>query len=131
MMEEKVLTTSEKEIMELLWKVQRPLSGTEIVSLSDNKSWKESYIHLLINSLMKKEMIKIDGFVKTTKNYARTFVPTMSEQEYAVRQITTSGTFKTQYIPFIVNSLLKQVSDPAMIAELEKAIEDRKKKLKI
>lgn len=131
MNEEKILTTSEKEIMELLWDVKRPLSGTEIVGLSENKSWKESYIHLLINSLMKKDMIKIDGFVKTTKNYARTFVPTMSEQEYAVKQITASGTFKPKYIPYIVSALLKPVNDAEIIAELEKVIEDKKKKLKI
>lgn len=131
MTEEKVLTTSEKEIMELLWNVNRPLSGTEIVSLSENKSWKESYIHLLINSLMKKEMIKIDGFVKTTKNYARTFVPTFTEEEYAVKQITSSGTFKVKYIPYIVKSLLKETNEAEIVLELEKVLEDKKKKLKI
>lgn len=130
MTDEKVLTTSEKEIMELLWDVKRPLSGTEIVGLSENKSWKESYIHLLINSLMKKEMIKIDGFVKTTKNYARTFVPTLTEQEYSVKQITSSGTFKTKYIPFILQSLLSKTNDAEVIAEIERVVEEKKKKLK-
>ncbi|MEG1427844.1 MAG: BlaI/MecI/CopY family transcriptional regulator [Oscillospiraceae bacterium] len=129
--EEKILTTSEKEIMELLWEVNKPLSGTDIVSLSENKSWKESYIHLLINSLLRKDMIKIDGFVKTTKNYARTFVPTLTEEEYSVRQITRSGTFKTKHIPYIVGALLAKTTDTEIVLALEKIVADKKKKLKI
>lgn len=122
MADEKFLTNSEKEIMELLWSLQRPLSGAEIVSLSENKTWKESYIHLLINSLLKKDMIKMEGFVRTTKNYARTFVPTLSEKEYSVKLITKNTIFKTEYIPFIVNSLLDLTDDSEIIAEVEKII---------
>ncbi len=125
MQEEKFLTNSEKEIMELLWKEGRPLSGAEIVALSENKTWKESYIHLLINSLLKKEMIKMDGFVKTTKNYARTFVSTITEEEYSVMVITQNSFFHVDHIPHIVRSLLNMTGDKHVIAEVEQIVKKK------
>ena len=87
-MKKETLTKSEREIMTLLWHVDKPLTASEIIDLSTEKTWKDSYIHLLINSLLEKEMIRDEGFAKTTKNYARTFVAAVSEEEYAVRKIT-------------------------------------------
>ena len=70
--------------MELLWAENRPLLSTEIVELCQNKPWKDASIHILINSLLKKEAIEIAGFVKTSKHYSRTFKPTLSREEYLV-----------------------------------------------
>ncbi len=70
--------------MELLWAENRPLLTTEIVELCQNKPWKDASIHILVNSLLKKEAIKIAGFVKTGKHYSRTFSPTLSREEYLV-----------------------------------------------
>lgn len=125
MPDEKILTNSEKEIMQLLWNIERPLSGAEIVSLSENKTWKESYIHLLINSLLKKDMIKMEGFIKTTKNYARTFVPTITEEEYSVKLITQNSSFKAEYIPFIVKSLLEITDDKSILNEVSEIIKSK------
>lgn len=56
------LTKSELEIIEVLWNAKRPLTGTEIVQLSPkDKSWKDSSIHILINSLLKKMLLKNRG----------------------------------------------------------------------
>ena len=74
-----MLTKSEEEIMYLLWDLDEPLTSSEIVKKAVNKTWKKSYINLLINSLLKKDMIKVVGVKQMTKNYARTFVPTMTE----------------------------------------------------
>ena len=86
-MKKETLTKSEHEIMNLLWHVDRPLTASEIIEQSTDKTWKDSYIHLLINSLLDKGMIRAEGFAKTTKNYARTFVAAVSEEAYAVQQI--------------------------------------------
>ena len=74
-----MLTKSEEEIMYLLWDLDEPLTSSEIVKKAVNKTWKKSYINLLINSLLKKDMIKVVGVKQMTKNYARTFVPTMTK----------------------------------------------------
>ena len=44
------LTKSENEIMELLWKEGRPLSRSEIIELTPDRSWKPASIHILLNS---------------------------------------------------------------------------------
>lgn len=81
-MKKTALTKSESEVMYLLWHTDRALSAAEMVALSPQKTWKDSYIHLMVNSLLKKGMITPAGFVKTFRNYARTFAPCMTEEEY-------------------------------------------------
>lgn len=78
----KNVTDSEREVLELLWNSDEPLTSTEIVRLCIGRTWKSSYIHIMINSLLKKEMIRVAGFKKTTKNYARTFEPTMTRDQW-------------------------------------------------
>ncbi len=77
------LTQNETEIMEVLWRQARPLTGKEIKELSpENKTWKDSSIHILLNSLLKKGAIKESGFVRTGKGFGRTFEPTQSGKTY-------------------------------------------------
>lgn len=53
-MKKTALTKSESEVMYLLWHTDRALSAAEMVTLSPQKTWKDSYIHLMVNSLLKK-----------------------------------------------------------------------------
>lgn len=125
-----MLTKSEEEILDLLWTENKPLTSTEIVNLSVNRTWKKSYIHLLINSLLKKEVIRIDGFVKTTKNYARTFVPVLTREEYAVKQFTKSAEFNKGSKTNLFAALIDETDDPTIINELEEMINRKKQELK-
>lgn len=76
------LTKNEVEIMQVLWEAGRPLTGVEIVNKSVNKSWKSKSIHILINSLLKKEAIREAGFIRSGKAFARTFEPTENGESY-------------------------------------------------
>ena len=96
-MKKTALTKSESEVMYLLWHTDRALSAAEMVALSPQKTWKDSYIHLMVNSLLKKGMITPAGFVKTFRNYARTFAPCMTEEEYA--QFDDSGSRARGAVP--------------------------------
>lgn len=124
-----MLTKSELEIMELMWRENRPLTSSEIITLSVDRTWKKSYVHLLINSLLKKEMIEVVGFVKTTKNYARTFQAKVSKEDYSVNQFTNMQSFDSKDIPKIISALISKTDDTAMIEELEQMIEKRKEEL--
>ena len=53
-MKKTALTKSESEVMYLLWHTDRALSAAEMVALSPQKTWKDSYIHLMVNSLDRK-----------------------------------------------------------------------------
>lgn len=127
-MKKETLTKSEHEIMSLLWHVDKPLTASEIIEQSTDKTWKDSYIHLLINSLLDKEMIRAEGFAKTTKNYARTFLAAVSEEEYAVRQITEKKGLDMSSVVSIVSALIDQAEDrPALIDALENMLAEKQK----
>lgn len=77
-----ILTKSEMEIMDVLWSSQGPMSRSDILESSPQKSWKDSSVHILLNGLLKKGIIQEAGFVKRSKTYGRTFAPSMSREQY-------------------------------------------------
>ena len=126
------LTKSEMEIMEVLWDAGKALTTSEIIQRSKEKEkeWKDSSVHLLIKSLMNKDVIKVEGFKKTTKNYARTFVPVETREQFLVGQIIDDKT-PTEDKKGIYSYIIGKESDPELINYIEKLLEERKKELKI
>ena len=120
------LTRSETEIMDLLWKEGRPLSRSEIIELTPDRSWKPSSIHILLNSMLDKEASKVSGCVQSTKNYARTFSPTMTADEYAIMQIKDRPGFEVKSIPHLMAALMDDEIDSTIIKELEALIQNKK-----
>ena len=81
-----MMTKSEKQVMDLLWSVDKPLSCSEIVELSGDKTWKDSYVHSIIKSLMKKGIVKIESFELISRSYARKFTPKVTKEEYYLNE---------------------------------------------
>lgn len=81
------LTRSEMQIMDVLWDAQTPLSRADLLEHSEEKTWKDSSVHILLNGLLQKKVIHEAGFVKRTKTYGRTFVPSISREEYYAQAI--------------------------------------------
>ena len=81
----KKLTKSEWKVMELLWEKGEAMTPSQIAECAEG--WKPSYVHLLINSLIKKGAIEVSDFVRTTKNFARAFVPSLTREQCMVREI--------------------------------------------
>ena len=76
------LTKSEMEIMDVLWGADVPLSRADLLEHSEEKTWKDSSVHILLNGLLVKGAIREAGFVKRSKTYGRTFAPTLTREEY-------------------------------------------------
>lgn len=76
------LTKSEMEIMDVLWDSDKPLSRSDLLSRPDEKTWKDSSVHILLNGLLQKEAIHEAGLVKRSKTYGRVFAPTLTREEY-------------------------------------------------
>ena len=76
------LTRSEMQIMDVLWAADVPLSRADLLERSEEKSWKDSSVHILLNGLLQKKAIREVGFVKRSKTYGRTFAPTLTREEY-------------------------------------------------
>ena len=81
------LTKSEMEIMDVLWASEAPLSRSDLLACSEGKSWKDSSVHILLNGLLKKELIHEAGLVKRRKTYGRLFAPSLTREEYFVTNV--------------------------------------------
>lgn len=124
-----MLTKSEEEIMNLLWEVGEPLASSEIVSKSVNRTWRKSYINLLINSLLNKQMIEVVGVKQMTKNYARTFQPKMSKYAYSVKRIFSQKGFKEENIPDLFAEIIANTENPQILEKMQSQLDERKREL--
>ena len=124
------LTKSEFAVMEVLWDEGEELTSAEIIQKSKEREWKDSSILLIINSLLRKKVVTVAGFKKTTKNYARTFVPVETREQFLVGQIIDDKT-TTEDKKGIYSYIIGKESDPELINYIEKLLEERKKELRI
>ena len=76
------LTKSEMEIMDVLWDAGKPLSRADLLDRSEEKTWKDSSVHILLNGLLQKGAIVEAGLVKRSKTYGRVFLPALTRVEY-------------------------------------------------
>ncbi len=122
------LTKSELEVMNVLWQTSRPLSRNEILTLSTNKTWKDSSIHIILNGLLKKEAIKEAGYVRTGKTFGRLYAANISCQEYYAKNVF-AGSSK-EVLPMLFSALIQSDGiSPELINELEDMLEKRKREL--
>lgn len=122
-MNTKRLTNSEKQIMEVLWKSDVPLSSHDIILSSSDKTWKNSSVHLLLNSLLDKELIEVAGFEKRTKNYARVFKPTLSYVDYILTVLTKNSNKEKR--AELLSKLIKQENDTELLKDIMMGIQNR------
>lgn len=78
------LSPNEFKILQLFWKVNRPLSRPEIIELTPNRDWNPNSIHLMLNNMIEKGVIQVAGMTRCGKGYGRTYAATMTNLEYAV-----------------------------------------------
>lgn len=122
------LTKSELAIMEVMWDQEEALTATEIIKVSGDKEWKNSSVHLLVNALLDKGFLEVAGFKKTTKNYARTFKPTMTQEKYYIQKVMGNATEEEK--KKIYSELLKEVEDLEILDEISAGIKARREELK-
>lgn len=122
------LTPKEHEVLQVLWNSGEALTSSEIVARSEGMSWKPSYIHLLINSLLDKKMVRVTGMRPTTKNYARTFEPTITQEEYTASLLREQKA-STKSLTTVFAALVEEETDKDLIDELSKMLKDRRKEL--
>ncbi len=84
------LTKNEIEIMDVLWREDRALSRGELLSLSTDKTWMDSSVHILLNSMLKKGAIREAGFVKCGKTCGRVYEAAFSCEEYHISTLDST-----------------------------------------
>ena len=120
-----MMTKSEKQVMDLLWSVDKPLSCSEIVELSGDKTWKDSYVHSLIKSLMKKDMVEIAAFELISRSYARKFAPKVTKEEYYLNEYLDEN--PENKMPALFAAFADSKADKESMEEIEGIIRNWKK----
>ena len=120
------LTKSEMEIMDVLWEAQKPVSRADLLAHSENKTWKDSSGHILLNGLLQKNAIAEAGLVRRSKTYGRVFVPTMTREEYFASTIF-SHRCKPDIVKLMEALLRREDITPEQLAEIDALVEQRKK----
>ena len=122
------LTGSEEELMELFWNTNEALTSVEVLKMNGDHSWNDSYLHIMLRSLIKKKMIEVCGVVQYGTQYARKFIPSMTREEYAAKLVMSKGLGKSS-VAKVAAAMVKEVYGEVktdLIEELEKIIEELK-----
>ena len=123
-----VLTKSELEVMNVIWKAGRAVSRNDILVLSGKKTWKDSSVHILLNGLLKKKAIKEDGFVRCGKTFGRLFSANISRETYYAEEVFSAGDKKS--VPALMSALISRDDiDIELVNELEAILEEKKKEI--
>ena len=119
------LTKSEMEIMDVLWGSEKPLSRADLLAHSEEKTWKDSSVHILLNGLLQKGAIREAGLVKRSKTFGRVFSPTLTREEYFAKTIY-SHRCKPQMVGLISALLSQQNVTQEELAEIAQLVEAKK-----
>ena len=121
------LTKSELEIMDVLWNENIPMSRADLLARDEEKSWRDSSVHILLNGLLQKGVIREAGFVRRSKTYGRTFVPTLTREQYYIAH--AFGHRNQPDVVELFTALLERPEvDAAVLAKLQTVIDGRREK---
>ena len=114
------LSQNEFKIMQLLWKMERPLSRPEIIEMVPERDWNPNSIHLILNNMIEKGVIRVEGMTRCGRGYGRTYAATMTNLEYgvAVLQEATPDLNADERVLGILPLLLEEVS-PETVTKLK------------
>ena len=118
------LTKSEMEIMDVLWAADKPLSRSDLLEHSEEKTWKDSSVHILLNGLLQKQAIREAGMVKRSKTYGRTFEPTLTREEYFATTIF-SHRHKPQIVGLFEALLKREDITPEEMAQIAALVQEK------
>lgn len=121
------LTKSEMQIMDVMWASDVPLSRSDLLERSEQKSWKDSSVHILLNGLLQKNAIREAGFVKRSKTYGRTFVPTLTREEYFATTIYSHAN-KPDIVGLLAALLTRKDITTDQLAQMEELLRQRRAK---
>ena len=125
------LTKNEYAILHLLWTENIPLSKSGIIERSPEKSWSSNSIHILLNSLIDKGAVEVDGFVRTGRNYGRTYKAIITQEDYVKMQMLKNANFdgsdENNFMKLYAAILEHEDLDIETINELERILRKKRK----
>lgn len=124
------LSHNEYLMMELLWKEDRPLSRAELLKGTTGRNWNPSSIHLILNSMLSKGVIKITD---EEKKYGRTYEAVITQEDYILQCVENGmpGKSNEEKVLGVVAALVKKsrISEED-IAALEEILDKKREELR-
>ena len=130
-----ILSVKEEQLLELLWRYNKPLTSIEILELPEvvENGWNETSVFRMINSLLNGEYIHVCGLKQNKTQYARKFETVLTKEEYAAKILFDRG-MKKNSLAKIALALVKydnenesQEESDELIDQLESIISELRK----
>lgn len=125
------LSKRELDVMNVFWSKEGSVIASDIPKV--NQTLSINTVQAVIKKLISKNYLKVDEIVYSGTVLTRSYLPVVSAEEYAKRQIKTDASFLSKYANKleVISALLDAEEDEAkLIADVEALLEKRKKKLK-
>ena len=122
-MKHKKLTQSQLSIMKTLWAENKAMIASDFVQL--DPSLNLNSVQSSLRSLLKKNYIEVSDIVYSGKVLTRSYVPTISADEYATENI--NGIVNDLLSSNILLLYVETEKDIETIKQLQQNLEERKK----
>ena len=125
-------TVSELSILRLLWEEKIALSSAEILERLPELNLFSTSIYTILDGMVGKGVLKVDGKIRRGKRFARTFVPTMSQEDFAAMQVVklTPNVPKFDRLVGVFTALVKHDGiDEETLSSLEDFLQKQRKEL--
>ena len=127
-----VITKNEYNVLLAIWNAGHAIPAKEILDSIEDKSFKDKTIHSLLNALLEKGLIYVDGQKLSTKIYSRCFNAAISFEEYHAEQIKENGMYrreKATVLPGIVSALIDDDVSADTLDKLESLLQEKRREL--
>ena len=91
MNDRKVMGKSEEKLMDFLWEQNKAMTIVEIEQQMAREGLKKATIFKAVQSLVEQEYLRVNGFERVSKSYARKFEPAVTKEEYAAVVLAARG----------------------------------------
>lgn len=126
-----MVTKNEYDILLALWNAEHALSAKEIVASIEDKSFKDKTIHSILNTMLEKELIYVDGQKLSSRIYSRCFRAKITFEEFHATQIKNNAIYRREkqvVLPGIVSALIDDV-DAYTLRKIESLLREKQKEL--
>ena len=77
-----MLSDNELAVLRVFWSTRTPLSRPEILARMSKNVWHPNSVHRVLNSLMQKGYVQVEGIARCGQNYGRTYRAAITQSDY-------------------------------------------------
>ena len=127
-----MITYNEYNILLAIWNAGHALTAKEILASMEDKSFKDRTIHSILNAMLEKGLIYVDGQKLSSRIYSRCFNASISFAEYHADCIMDNEIYrreKTKVLPGLLSALVAEDVNPETLDCLEALLAEKKRQL--